>query len=382
VDRSERFAARVAAEIVVALIGIVLLVCAIRADQGWLDRHFMPSFFVSRRVYVQAASSARIATGALALALMFIARPRIGRLVARVPARTLIGDLARISLAVALALGTSEVVLRRTFRRAAMERPADEVPYRHRDQRLGWTFVPARAGRDTAGGRTVEYAFDSAGYRVRRADEPVDPERPTIIFTGESVMVGHALNWEESVPAQVEALTGTQSANLAVNGFANDQAYLRLLAELPRFRQPVAVVSLFMPTLFDRNLDNDRPHLGPGLVWLPAKPRWGLTAIANQLVPYRSDEAVERGITVTQAVLRATADLARARGAVPLILVPQFAPEERVERVLRRRILDEAELPYVWVELDPSWRIQGDQHPDRRAAHAMAVAIAARLQGR
>jgi hypothetical protein len=382
VDRSERFAARVAAEIVVALIGIVLLVCAIRADQGWLDRHFMPSFFVSRRVYVQAASSARIATGALALALMFIARPRIGRLVARVPARTLIGDLARISLAVALALGTSEVVLRRTFRRAAMERPADEVPYRHGDQRLGWTFVPARAGRETAGGRTVEYAFDSSGYRVRRADEPVDPERPTIIFTGESVMVGHALNWEESVPAQVEALTGTQSANLAVNGFANDQAYLRLLAELPRFRQPVAVVSLFMPTLFDRNLDNDRPHLGPGLVWLSAKPRWGLTAIANQLVPYRSDEAVERGITVTQAVLRATADLARARGAVPLILVPQFAPEERVERVLRRRILDEAELPYVWVELDPSWRIQGDQHPDRRAAHAMAVAIAARLQGR
>src|SRR4029077_6757568 len=110
--------ARVAAEIVVASIGIVLLVCAIRADQGWLDRHFMPSFFVSRRVYVQAASSARLATGALALALMFIARPRVGRFVARLPARTLIGDLARISLAVALALGTSEVVLRRTFRRA------------------------------------------------------------------------------------------------------------------------------------------------------------------------------------------------------------------------------------------------------------------------
>jgi hypothetical protein len=372
----------VGAEIVVVLLGIVFLVCAIRADQVWLDRHFMPSFFVSRRVYVQAALSARVATGALAVALMFIARPRIGRLVARVPARTLIGDVARISLAVALALGTSELVLRLTFRRAAMERPADEVPYRHRDQRLGWTFVPARTGRDTAGGRMIEYAFDSAGYRVRRADERVDPERPTIVFTGESVMVGNGLNWDESVPAQVEALTGTQSANLAVNGFANDQAYLRLLAELPRFRQPVAVVSLFMPALFDRNLDDDRPHLGPGLVWLPAKSRWGLTAIANQLVPYRSDEAIERGIAVTQAVLRATADLARARGAVPLTLVPQFAPEEPVERMLRRRTLDEAGLPYVWVELDPSWRIPDDQHPDRRAAHAMAVAIAARLQGR
>ena len=381
-DRSGRFSARVAAEIGVALIGMVLLVCAIRADQVWLDRHFMPSLFVSRRVYVQAASSARVAAGALGVALMFIARPRIGRLVARLPARTLVGDVARISLAVALALGTSEVALRLTFRRAAMERPADEVPYRRRDQRLGWTFAPARTERDKVGGRMIEYAFDSASYRVRRADEPVDLERPTIVFTGESVVVGQGLNWEESVPAQVEALLGTQSANLAVHGYANDQAYLRLLADLPRFRQPVAVVSLFMPALFDRNLDDDRPHLGAGLVWLPAKPRWGLAAIANQLVPYRSDEAVERGIALTQAVLRATADLARARGAMPLILVPQFAPEEPVERMLRRRILDEAGLPYVWVELDPSWRIPDDQHPDRRAAHEMADAIAARLQDR
>lgn len=380
--RSERFASRVAAEIVVALIGIVLLACAIRADRGWLDRHFMPPFFVSRRVYVQTVLSARLATGAFAVALALVARPRIGRFVARVPGRTLLADAARISLAIALALGTSELVLRGTFRRAALERPSDEAPYRRRDQRLGWSFVPALTERDAVGGRTVEYVFDSAGYRVRRADEPVDPQRPTIVFTGESIMVGHGLNWDESVPAQVEALLGTQSANLAVNGFANDQAYLRLLAELPRFRQPVAVVSLFIPALFDRNLDDDRPHLGPGLVWLPAKPRWGLAAIANQLVPYRSDEAVNRGIAVTQAVLRATADLARARGAVPLIVVPQFAPEEPVEQVLRRRILDEAGLPYVWVELDPSWRIPVDRHPDARAAHAMAVAIAARLQGR
>ena len=381
-DRSERFAARVSAETVVALTGIILLVCAIRADHAWLDRHFMPSFFVSRRVYVLAASSVRAAIGALAVALVFFARPRIGRLIARVRGRTLFADVARITLAIVLALGTSELMLRHTFRLAAMERPADEVPYRQRDQTLGWTFAPARTGWDTLGGRTIEYAFDSAGYRVRRADEPVDPERPTIIFTGESVMVGHGLNWDESVPGQVEALLGTQTANLAVNGFANDQAYLRLLTELPRFRQPVAVVSLFMPTLFDRNLDDDRPHLGPGLVWLPAKPRWGLKMIVKQLVPYRSHEAIERGIVVTREVLRASVDLARERGAISLIVVPQFAPEEPLERVLRHRILDEAGLPYVWVEIDPSWRILDDAHPDPRAAHAIAVAIAARLQER
>jgi hypothetical protein len=266
------------------------------------------------------------------------------------------------------------------FWRATEERPANEEPSRRRDQRLGWTFAPAHAGRDIVDGRVIEYAFDTNGYRVRNVDEPVDHERPTIVFTGESIMVGHGLNWNETVPAEVESLIGIQSANLAVSGFATDQAYLRLQAELPRFRQPVAVVSLFAPALFDRNLDDDRPHLGPGLVWLPAQSRWRLTSIARWLVPYRSDEVVERGMAVTSEVLRATVDLAQARGAIPLIVVPQFAPEGPVERMLRLRILDQAGLPYVWVELDPSWRVAGEGHPDQRGTRTIAGAIAGRLR--
>lgn len=380
-ERPERSGARIGAEIVVALIGIALLVCALAADRQWLDRHFLPPFFVSYRVYVLVASLARAALAALVVALVLVVRPRIGRCIATVPPARLVADVARVSLAVALALGTSELVLRLTFRRSSEEQPASQVPYRRRDPRLGWVFVPERTGRDTAGGRMIEYAFDSAGCRVARAGESVDPERPAILFTGESIMVGQGLTWEETVPAQVEALLGVQSANLAVHGFATDQAYLRLLAELPRFRRPMAVVALFTPGLFDRNLDQDRPHLGPGLVWLPAKPRWRLAIIASWLVPYRSHEAIERGIAVTRSVLRATVDLARARGAAPLIVVPQFLPEDPTERVLRRRILDQTGLPYVWVGLDPSWRLPHDLHPDARGAHAMAAAIATRLRG-
>jgi hypothetical protein len=380
--RSERFAARVVAEIALVLIGIALLVCAFAADHQWLDRHFLPSFVVSRRVYVLAASLVRVVTAVLGVALALVWRPRIGRLVARVPARTLIADEGRILLAIALALGTSELVLRRTFGHAAEERPGDEEPLRRRDPRLGWVFVPSRTGHEKNGGRVVEYAFNDEGYRVHRANQPVDPERPTVVFTGESVMAGYGLNWDETVPAQVEALLGTQCANLAVNGFASDQTYLRLLAELPRFRQPVAVVTVFMPTLFDRNLDDDRPHLGPGLVWQPGVYQWRLAAIRDIMFPYRSSEAIERGISLTREVLRATVDLARARGAVSLILVPEFTPEDPTEEVLRRRILDDAGLPYVWVDLDPSWHLPGDSHPDSRAAHAMAVAIAARLRER
>lgn len=362
------------------LIGTALLVCALAAGRQWFDRHFLPSFVLSRRVYVRVASLARVVTAVLGVALAVVLRPRLGRLVARVPGGVLMSDVGRILLAIMLALGTAELVLRRTFVHAAEERPGDEEPLRRRDPRLGWVFVPSRTGHEKNGGRVVEYAFDPEGYRVRRADEPVDPERPTVVFTGESVMAGYGLNWDETVPAQVEALLGTQCANLAVNGFATDQAYLRLLAELPRFRQPVAVVTLFMPTLFDRNLDDDRPHLGPGLVWQPGVHQWRLAAIRDIMFPYRSSEAIERGISLTREVLRANADLARARGAVPLILVPEFTPEDPTEEVLRRRILDDAGLPYVWVKLDPSWHVPGDSHPDSRAAHAMAVAIAARLR--
>jgi len=365
---------RVIADTIIACCGGALVVLAMAANQRWLDRHFLPDFFSSRHRQVLLESAVRIAIAALGAVLALVARRRLGRFVARNASRAI-----PIVFAILLAFGTSELVLRQLHLRAAMEVPAHLEPSRRRDQRLGWVFVPSRTGRHRIGGRVVEYAIDSAGHRVRRATEPVDPERPAVLFTGESMMFGEGLTWDETIPAQVAAMIGVQSANLAVSGFASDQAYLRLQAELPQFRRPVAVVSLFTPGIFDRNLNTDRPHLGPGLVWLPAQPRSRLATIAAFLVPYRSQSAIERGIAMTIEVLRATVALARSRGAVPLIVVPQFVPEEPVERELRRRILDQTGLPYVWVDLDPTWRVADDGHPDARAARAIAAAIAARL---
>jgi hypothetical protein len=45
------FGARLLAEILVASIGLALLACAIGANQRWLDRHFVPSFFLPRQWY-------------------------------------------------------------------------------------------------------------------------------------------------------------------------------------------------------------------------------------------------------------------------------------------------------------------------------------------
>jgi hypothetical protein len=365
-----------AAETVVALIAVGLVASAVVANQRWLDRHFLPSFFLPRLWYVRIEMSVRVLLVALAVILVFVIRPRVGRFAERSH------GLLRVALAVVLALAASEAALRYIHLPAAGWLVADEEPRRRPDSHLGWTLEPARTGRSTVGGRAIDYAIDAAGYRVRRVDEPVDFDRPTMLFTGESVMFGEGLTWDETVPAQVGAMTGVQSANLAVHGFGTDQAYLRLEAELPRFHQPVAVVALFMTALFGRNLDDDRPHLGPGLVWLPAQQRSRLGTLAGLLVPYRTDEVVDRGVAVTKELLSGTVALARARGATPLVVVPQLGPESSVEAALRRRIFDNSEVPYVLVETDAAWRLRWDRHPNARADRAIADAVTARLQVR
>jgi hypothetical protein len=365
----------VVVELALSSIGLGLIVWAVIANQQWFDRHFLPAFFVSRHWYVILESIGRIGAAAIGIALVLVVRRRAGRLVMRQPMLVL-----NIVVAIALAFAVSEIVLSELHARAAEQEPLGQEPRRRIDARLGWTFVPSREVEHLESGRRVQYAFDAHGYRVRRLDDPVDLDTPTLLFTGESIMVGEGLMWDESVPAQVGAMLGIQSANLAVSAYATDQAYMRLQTELPRFRRPVAVVTLFSPNVFDRNMDSDRPHLGPGLVWQPPVKGWRLLEIIRLLVRYRKEQTIERGVAVTREILRATTALARSRGAVPLIAVPQFVPELPEEERLRHRILDDSGLPVVRVELDGQWRIPGDRHPDARAAHAIAEAIAAQLQ--
>jgi len=242
-------------------------------------------------------------------------------------------------------------------------------------------LVPDHVGHVSIGGRSIDYSTDAAGYRVRRAGESTDVERPAIVFGGESVMFGEGLVWEESIPAQVETLTGIRSANLAVHGYSTDQIYLRLTRELPRFRRPVAVVTIFMTELFGRNLDSDRPHLTPGLVWQPAVSKARLAAMAGWLVPFRRERTVERGIGVTREALHAIVQLAHDRGAAPLVVVPQFGAEDDTLRALRERIVT-PDLPSLLVPLDPDWRLPWDRHPNARAAGAIAAAVARTLRVR
>ena len=373
--RAKSSRVRLMTEVVLGLVGTLFLSCALIANQKFLDKHFVPSFFLPRNWYVAIQTITRLAMASVGAWLAFVARPQAGRFAARAPARVL-----QIFAAVLLALFTSELVLSHVLMRPGEWLSPNDEPRRQFDPRLGWKWEPARQGYKNIGGRVIDYAIDRAGYRVRSAEEPVDPERPTILFTGESVMFGEGLTYSESIPAQVGTMTGIQTANLAVHGYGNDQAYMRLETELPHFRHPVAVVSLFMTALFGRNLDQDRPHLGPDLEWLPPQKHSRLASLTKLVVPYRTGTTVERGVRVTQQVLRATNELARAHGAIPLLVVLQFGNESQPEQVLRRQILDDANIPYVFVDIDSSWRLPWDRHPNARAAQMIATAIAAQLK--
>ena len=368
---------RLVSEALIALAGIALLLAALAADQSWWDRHFMPMFPLGRANLVAAERAARGLIALCGVALVLILRRPLTTLAGRV---TMLGAL-RISVAIVLALVVGELILRTRPPYPHDADPWQREPRRHADARLGWTFIPARSVVAQEAGRRVPYSFDAAGYRTSGPRATVDTGKPTIIFTGESIMVGFGLAWEETIPARVSALLGIQSADLAVSDYSNDQSYLRLAAELPRFRAPVAVVTLFMPAIFDRNLLGNRPRLMGGTVWQPPKKQWRLTSLLSWLIPYRSSGEVEEGILRTRQSLSALVELARSRGAEPLIVVPQRGPESAIDELLRRRILDAAGLPYVRVQLDPSWHLPGDLHPDAHGAEVIAAAVAARLSG-
>jgi hypothetical protein len=358
---------------VLGAIGAVVVCTVVLANQTWLDRHFLPSFFVPRGWYVAIESIVRVCLGLIGVS-MWLRRSRLARLVTDAP-----GTSVRVAIAAMLALATSELAIRTMRNHPTEWLLPDEEPRRQEDRQLGWVLEPGRVGRGVTGGRTIEYAIDAAGYRVRRLDEPVQAARPTLIFLGESVMFGEGLTWDESIPAQTGTTLGVQSANLAVHGYSTDQMYLRLVRELPEFREPVAVVAIFMTELFGRNLDDDRPRLAPGLVWEPAARSSRLRSLGSLLVPYRRDETVRVGVEMTRDVLRAIVQVATRRHAIPLVVLPQFGLETDAQREIRLRVIT-GDLPHLTVTLNPDWRLPWDRHPNARAAHVIATAVAGRLR--
>ena len=377
-DSPGRPASRMARDGAVILVGVALLAFAWMMNEHWLVTHFPPDYFPPYswiENVVQVMRAILIAVGA---GVIFFIGRKGGSALNR-SGGWILPAVATI-LAITLALGAAEFILRSSGWQWVLPREMMREPLRLHDPVLGWIPKPSHTGYLVTGGRRIGYTTDAFSYREPNQERAPDFARPTIILAGESVMGGFGLTWDESVSARLSRLMKTQTADLSVGGYATDQIYLRLKSELRRFHRPVAVVFLFSPMLFRRNVEDGRPHLGPDLVLRPAVERSRLMELARWAIPYRGVEETDRAIQTTRAILSSVVRLAKSRGAIPIVLMPQFVPENPAERQIRLRVFGDNDLPVVSVGLDQHLRLSDDWHPNAEAARMMAVALARYLQ--
>src|SRR5438309_4727940 len=214
-----------------AIAGAAILFAAWRIDAGWAQHHFLPAWAYSWETQLRILFWLRMAVAAAGLIVLLLIRPRTATAVAAGRGRQALVTALTSFVAVAAALLVVEGILHTRSWRSTQERWDKEEPLRARDAEYGWTFAENHAGTVALRGRTVHYATGPHGYRIPASGGGPDPTRPTIVFAGESILLGYGLEWPETIPAQVQALTGIHVANTAVNAHSADQTYLRLRRE-------------------------------------------------------------------------------------------------------------------------------------------------------
>jgi hypothetical protein len=372
--------------LVIAAGGVALVGWAASADVEWAERHVLSSYCATSAPAWIAAHVVRWVVAGVGVAAV-LAAPAAARLLGGVRLRApSVGGVVGVAIAIAASLLTGEAVMRSLYDRLAKgARPAPAggrpaAPMTRPDPALGWSYIPVRTTWIDFGGRRIAYAIDAEGSRARSADDRRDPSRPTILFAGESIAFGYGLAYEETLPFLVGHDMGVQTANLAVVGYGNDQAYLRVLDALERVPHPLAVVTLFIPDQIRRNVDIWRPRLvlGPSGELLPVPAASGpRIAKLLQELPWHGDAALR----LTAAILRATAEAARVHGAVPLFVVTNYGAaclhDDGGEPWIVKELFARQGLPFVRVDLDPDDRLPGafERHPSPRGARKIAAAV-------
>jgi len=356
----------------------LLLGFAATGDRAWFERHVvLPALYTPPPSWTLPAL--RLAAVALGLVLAACA-VAAGR-------RATPGAVARVALAVALAVCTSELALRILYRVLPVPETRIEARLAAPDPRTGWAFIPRRSVDLPApgGGRVIRYSIDAHGNRAASPDWVEDPQAPTLLIAGESIATGHGLLWNETFAARLSGLLHAQVVDVAEGGYGSDQAHLRAIDALARLAHPVAVVTTVLPVQLYRNLHDDRPHMVLRDGELMLVPASGSHLRLRQLLvndlPYLGEAGLQKSLRLTHAILHATAAASRARGAQPLFVFPSFGSprplDAHPEAFIVRALLDD--LPHIVVDIDPAQLLPGDGHPDPEAARQIAAAIAEAL---
>src|SRR6266851_3337033 len=325
-------------------------------DYPWFEQHvLLPGYYPWAPDWVSRGVRAGVAVAGIALV---VGAWQLGRALARATP----GGTARVSLAVALALAASELILRRGEGQPAAWRAA-KVEFRlgRPDARFGWVLLPSRTTVLGPPQHPVVYAVDAWGDRAQAPQGAPDPDLPSL--------------------------------NVAGGGYGSDQALLRLGDALGRLRRPAAAVITFVPVMMFRNVQDYRPRLAlreGALVLVP--PAEGFFAhlhlrdlLVNE-VRYLSDLGLRDATRLTAAILRETASVVRRRGAEPLFAVISIGRrrtlDEHPEGALLRELFVEQGLPYALVDVDPADLLPWDGHPDPAAHRRIAAELGAALRAR
>jgi hypothetical protein len=377
-----------------ALAAIVMLAGALRIDREWYEVHVLVARCAVFPSEVAGAGRLRVllaVLGAVLLAALYPLDRLLVRAARATKGRVSRGAVLRVGLAVVLAVAVSEVVLRRKSHAGRTPPIPDLVlPPTHGVPRLGWVLDAPSVTVADADGRSIRYVVDVDGDRVRSETDVPDPARPTILFVGESMTFGLGVTWDETYPALVGKQLGVQAVTAAVHGYGDDQIYLMALDHLAKLERPIAVVTLALTELLDRDVSTSRDHLVIGddgsLALARPEPEWlresPLVASIERVRPWADDASIR----LARAVFVATDRAVRARGARERFHLTHVyegcLPDATGRPAIEGRLFDGLPVEHVRVDLDPTWIVRSARHPDTRAHVRLAEGVVAALRER
>jgi len=366
---------------IAVMLGAVLVAAAIEADAQWFEDHWFSSYCTRSPLAPALEATVRFLAGAAGVALVTRVRSRIVTGTSPMSLGPLLRRCGAILVAAVLALVVSDGILRMLHKERTIEEdrvfPPMTIDGHHN------VIEPLRSHTKdvTFGKRVVRYATDADGNRVASVGQVSDLDAPTILFTGESVAIGWGVPYERSFSAIVAATLQIQAVNVAVAGFANDQAYLRGRDALAKLTHPLAWVTIAVSEQIERNVRPTRQHLALSsdgrLELVSATTSLWATSPLRRLVGYHSAEA----IPLTRAILQATIDVSRARGAIPIFVWtnygPPCVPSEHGMSPLEERLFSGLEAAHVRVDIPPEQTLAGsaDAHPNEKGHETLARSV-------
>jgi hypothetical protein len=373
---------RLAVEALLVALAICFVAFAIIAGPHWVEIHRNPVRCITDPHQLSLGNFFRWLAGFLALVLLALTRP-LGRFAGRIGISR--GGWLRVSLAVFLALGASEVILRKPWNAAAPSLPCPICPDGTPSARYSWQLTPSQTHVWQGPHDTITYFTDADGNRSASVGTTPNHDLPTLILGGESITLGIGVNYEDTFAGILAKDLQVQVVNTAVFGYAMDQAFMREEDIFRQYSHPIALITTTIPEQVER-FDVDYRHrlevdASGGLETVPPLTPWirdlQLRHVWREL--YHSSAEIED----MRAIARATVALAKERNAFALFLTTNFGSPcldvKGESPALFRTVLDDQGIPRVHVDLPPNQWVEGDLHPGPVSHRALAHAIEQKL---